>query len=848
MTRAALWWERLWPAIWPALGILGVYLAAGLLDLPLALPPWPRLALAVLVLVAMAGVLALRLRRLNAPTAAEIDRRLERRSGLRHTPLATLADQPAAQDADTMALWALHQARMRRQIAGLRVPGPSPGLPGRDRRALRIGLAVGLVACALVAGPALPERLRRALLPPLPAIPAGPVPELRAWMTPPAYTGVAPLFLDPKGGPVAVPVGAKLAVNLTGSTEAPALTLAAASLPFRALGAGSWQADGEIAASGPLVVGHRAGPMAQWQVTAIPDRPPEAAFPELPAAGPPAGQAGRALRLPWQVSDDYGVTALQAELRLVARPEAVAHAIPIPLPGGTPKQARGAAQQDLTAHPWAGLPVRIRLVATDAPGHTGSSAEAELTLPERSFANPVARALVAIRRQLSLTPEARDPAAVALDGLALHPEAFDRNAGVQLNIAAIAALLRRDGGPDPVAEAQARLWALALSLEENATDRTASALEAARQALREAIERQDKAQAPDASPEARDAARTELDRRTQELQDAIARHLQALAEQARRDGTEMPLDPSQPSLDQRALDRMAEAARDAARAGKTDEARERMAELERLLDALQNARPTQNADRANAQKRQRGQQQMSAAQDMVRREGEMLDRTQSGDTARQPARDRAREADQRRQRALRRALGEMMQQFGDLTGQIPAPLEEADAAMRDSAQALADGKDAAAAAAQQRAIAALQKGGQEMGQQMAQQFGLPQPGDGQAGGSDPGDGSGDSAGDGPGDGPGNGQPGGQAYGNGPGGGPPDPNGARGRANGERRDPLGRPLRDGTGGTAEAGDVRVPDQMEQARTRAIQEELRRRGGERTRPQPELDYIDRLLKPF
>jgi hypothetical protein len=37
-------------------------------------------------------------------------------------------------------------------------------------------------------------------------------------------------------------------------------------------------------------------------------------------------------------------------------------------------------------------------------------------------------------------------------------------------------------------------------------------------------------------------------------------------------------------------------------------------------------------------------------------------------------------------------------------------------------------------------------------------------------------------------------------------------------------------------------------MEEARTRALQDELRRRGAERTRPQPELDYIDRLLKPF
>jgi hypothetical protein len=65
---------------------------------------------------------------------------------------------------------------------------------------------------------------------------------------------------------------------------------------------------------------------------------------------------------------------------------------------------------------------------------------------------------------------------------------------------------------------------------------------------------------------------------------------------------------------------------------------------------------------------------------------------------------------------------------------------------------------------------------------------------------------------------------------------------------ERRDPLGRLLKEGSGGLDESGLTQVPEEMEQARTRAIQEELRRRGADRTRPQPELDYIDRLLREF
>ena len=65
---------------------------------------------------------------------------------------------------------------------------------------------------------------------------------------------------------------------------------------------------------------------------------------------------------------------------------------------------------------------------------------------------------------------------------------------------------------------------------------------------------------------------------------------------------------------------------------------------------------------------------------------------------------------------------------------------------------------------------------------------------------------------------------------------------------DHRDPLGRATRDGTSGADESGTVAVPDQMEAARGRAIQDELRRRDGERGRPQPELDYIERLLKQF
>jgi hypothetical protein len=63
-----------------------------------------------------------------------------------------------------------------------------------------------------------------------------------------------------------------------------------------------------------------------------------------------------------------------------------------------------------------------------------------------------------------------------------------------------------------------------------------------------------------------------------------------------------------------------------------------------------------------------------------------------------------------------------------------------------------------------------------------------------------------------------------------------------------RDPLGRRYGQGSSGADESADVTVPEERERQRTQAIEEELRRRGSDRMRPQTELDYIDRLLKQF
>ena len=861
VARVTLLFERVWPAVWPAVGVAGLFLCLALLDVPALLPGWGHLALVVVFGLGFAGLLLRGLRSVRVPNATAVDRRLELASRLGHRPLAALMDKPTSTDPASQALWQAHVARAANQIARLRVGPPRPGLAARDMRALRGALAVALFAAFGIAGGDSWSRIVRALSPQLPAAEAAQAPLVQAWITPPAYTGVAPIFLHPEGGAAAVPAGSHLTVSVTGGLGEPTLVYAAHVDHFRSLDAGSYQAERDLATGGRLSVRRIGRSVAAWDITVVADAPPTVAWAE------PPGQAPRGLqtRLPWAAQDDYGVVSLTAELKLQDRPEAPPVVVNIPLAGAA-KTPHGVALPDLSAHPWAGLPVTARLVAKDFPGQIGQSDVVHFVLPERPFHHPVARAVIALRKALSVHPEARGDVLSGLEAIASVPQAFDNDTGVFVNLRAIGALLASDPSQAAVDDAQQRMWELALHLEEGGADRTQRALEAARDAVREQLQAM---RDPNATPTQREQQTQELQRRLQALRDAIQKHLQALAEQARRNGDMQPFDPSMPQLNPRDMDRMAQQMLNDAQQGKMDDAQQEMAQLEQMLQQLQNARPQQGGDRQNAQRQQRGRQQMSAVQDMVQRESKLLDTAQGRaqrspdaaagdqqqgqqdqaqqDQSQQPGGQQSgggqqpgqqpgsqRQTDTKVQHALRRALGELMQQYGDLTGQVPQPLTDADTAMRDAGQALSQGQDGAASGDQQRAIAALQKGGQQMSSQMSQQFGMSMQlsdGQGQDGGNgDQGDGSDMQTGDND-----SGQPGPQNSGHGP------------RRDGQR-DPLGRLTQDGSSGTDESSDVRVPDQMEQARTRDIQNELRRRGAERTRPEEELQYIDRLLKPF
>ncbi|MFZ9636218.1 MAG: DUF4175 family protein, partial [Alphaproteobacteria bacterium] len=350
---------------------------------------------------------------------------LETASGFAHRPLAALRDRIAggADDAIAAALWQAHRRRVAARLGAARAGWPRPHVAARDPLALRGLVALLVVVAFVLGGGGARERLQRALSPGtvVAAVPAG---TLDIWITPPAYTGVAPLVPRPDApGELVVPAGSTLLAQVGGGRGQPTLEVDAAATPFDAVDARSFRVSARIDAGSALRVVQDGKPLGAWALRVVPDALPVARF-----QAPPGSTRRSALKIDFEAEDDYGLASIVATLRRAERPEGVEdEEIELPLTLSEPgaRESRGTGFHDLTAHPWAGLRVAVRLRATDTAGQHGLSEPAEIVLPERAFRNPVARAIVEQRKLLVSDPAAqRRGVAFALGAISGLPAGF----------------------------------------------------------------------------------------------------------------------------------------------------------------------------------------------------------------------------------------------------------------------------------------------------------------------------------------------------------------------------------------------------------------------------------------
>uniref|UniRef100_UPI003A998B91 TIGR02302 family protein n=1 Tax=Stappia sp. TaxID=1870903 RepID=UPI003A998B91 len=738
-TRLAIFWERIWPPLHNALIVVALYVGLSWAGLWTVLPVWLSsvVAVAFLVVACRAGwpLVAARM-----PSRAAALSRIERVSGLSHRPLAALDDRlfDPGETPATSALWELHRRRARAALASVKTDPPSPQAFRRDPFALR-----ALAAMLLLVGYFVADGVHLQRLSPVAGAGGEPVAaplRIDAWITPPVYTGRAPLFLtgevaelrDP-AQPLSVPEGSELIVRAQGVTDLGVQLVGAGTATDLVAEAGATVGSGglrsRLETSATLEIRNGEELVNSWRIAIEADDAPT-----IRLLNDPEEQLSGAVKFTYLAEDDHGVVSARAEISPVqvtgldndraARPLVEAPGFPLSLAGGERKTGAGETIRDLTSHPWAGSRVELVLSADDHAGQTGRSEPHRFTLPQRRFAKPLARAIVEQRRDLALDANAQVRVLDAFDALMLAPETFIDNARIYLGMQFARGQLVAAQHDEQLRAVVDLLWELALNIEDGDLSMAERALRDAQEALRKALEE--------------GASDEEIAKLTEELRKALSDYMQALAEQMRQNPQAMqPMDPNAQNLRPQDLDEMLSRIEELAKNGSRDAARELLAQMQRMLENLQAGRPQQMPDGMT----QEMMQALNELGQMIQRQQELMDQTnrldrqrngqqgeqgeQGGSQGRQQGGQMTPEQLAEALRQLQEGQGELGQRLQELMDQLARngvpqndELGRAGEEMGNARDSLGQGQSGEAVGQQGNALDALRQGAQGLAEQM----------------------------------------------------------------------------------------------------------------------------------
>lgn len=816
--RMALLWERLWAASYPLVMVAALFTIAVLTGFLALLSDYVRYA--ALAAFALAFLWALRpLFRLVFPQRGEALRRIELASALDHRPISASEDKPANPGTAASVIWEAHIARQLAKLTSLKAGTPRSDLKWRDPYALRLLGLLGVIAALFLYRGDPVSNFADAIR--VSAAPTQTALSLDAWVRPPAYTAKPPLLLTSEAlkerlareSDLLVPESSLFVLRLSGA-ETPRLAFfdliggeeISGLAPKIATPDGAFTAETRLDRPAEIRVYDGADELARWRLSVIPDLPPKIAF-----AGDPAADSAGALSLAWKASDDYGLAGVAAKMTLsdmqADGPGFAtngvfmydAPAFPITLKRAAPREAEETNTNDLTAHPWAGLNVDVTLEARDQAGKTASSETRTVTLPERLFIKPLAKALIEQRKALIHNPDDTGDVQLMLASLLLYPEGLIEKSGIHIAIAAIRSHIANAKNEDDIKRSVDDLWKLALAIEEGDLADARAELDAVRKELQKAL-------AEGASPE-------RIAELMEKLREAMNKYLQSMAEETMRrmqqNGMQpQPVDPSR-LLSQQDLQKMLDTIQRLAESGANEAAQEMLSQLENLLRNLQPG--------MSAQMQPQGDSPMSEMlgdlSELMRRQQQLMDETmrlpgdpegepQDGGQNGEPQAGQGSQQGQslsQKQGALRGMLEDLMGRLGQQGMSPPQSFGQAGKSMDGASEELQQGRRDPALGQQSDALNALREGAQSMARQMMQQ------GQGNTGNY----------------------------------------GRHGQARGDDRDPLGRP-RSTRGEDFGPERNMLPGEAAIRRAREILDMLRDRANNPDLPRIDKDYIERLLR--
>ncbi|QHI95415.1 DUF4175 family protein [Aristophania vespae] len=860
--------EQIWYKLcWPIFFIL-LWLLASLFHLPQKLPDIIHAILELLYFALLVFIFRYRKKQITPPTIDELDRVIERSTHLHGYPLSDLKDHPVTteqKDAFTAQnyIWLEHQKRLKKNIKGLKVRAP------------RFFKNSGEALCALffifIVGFSLfhtaPESLLRLKAGFVPGMDddAVPLAHVQAWIDPPSFTGAPTIFLQQNLHKIDAPIlqGARFFAVITGSSATPHLK-GAKLLHLKKLEHQSWKIEGRVIHTSKIALRMRGRKLAWWNIKFEKDLPPFIAWKEKAKT---LKESWRTV-ISWEAEQANGLKSLQLVLTLPnqhpisGQKPRIAH-WDLPLKG-TPKNSQGKAILDLSSDPFAGQNVSAKLRAESVSGLVSETTPQTIKIAARPFHNALSRSLLDIRRRLALHEETSSQALNDLTLLSALPMPRDILVGL-INI--IEHVKHKEISSDLTNE----LWFLALYVE----DRDKAGLNvAASMAEFRAAQQDVLLQINDMGEKhpSSIAQQEELHTRLERLKNALDYRMKLMFLQASQTGIIMPM-PSEKGAPWQKLSHQIQ--RETVQ-GNIDKAKNYLAEMADMAEQMRQAQPMDLKSLSlQMQAKEEARDQYAALRDLIRKETLLLNaahmRISSSQPKSQPQNQnisqlstaellrqlgitppptlteaptpepqdpllKQRFADERQenyqvQEALKTLTHILITRGKTLTHKENAGFNNAFSDMKKALQAIAQRHDHDSAVWEQKILEDLSQAKKDMKDNLKSlqksskgRLGFipppqsPQEQHQKNDGSSSSDQSSDQDDD-------------------------DMDDDKDGSQSKNRDPLGRKLDEGT-----ASDAHIPDSQKNKNYKLLEQELRRRASDQTRPKAELDYLNRLLRPF
>ena len=809
LTRLILLWESFISASWAFWATFFASITVILLDIPASLPVWAHITFLVITALLLLITAIWTAARLTIPDRHAAFRRLEHKNNLTHRPLSSIGDRPLRATKEGLFLWLQNKKRLADTLSSLRLPLPRPILSRIDPYGLRSLIVLGLFV-AVFSIEQWPNRINSAIeFDRLLSDSKESGMSYSIWLTPPDYTRSSPLFFDQSFSipeQLELPEGSRAIIQVHGLEALPDIQLAHSNIKVERTGESSHQSDFLIKESGELVISSSFSTFIKTNINILEDQSPTVTLREKPLDNNQG-----LLKITFETQDDYGTTALEIIFWQTNREQA--EIIRLPLPASQLKKYENQYYLDLTDHRLAGEKVWFELSVEDALGQTGQTEPIQIFIPERSFTHPLARQLIKLRKDLN-TSENKVDVIAALGSLVKRPDYYDYDSLVSLTMTVAGKRLLFDSRLRAEQDSQNILWKTALHLEDGRLSSVQKDLRDIQQQLREAL-------ASQADPD-------EISRLMDKLQQAVDSLLAKMLEQFLNDPERQTPPPSPDgakSIESKDLQDIIDQARMLAENGSMDEALQLLSELQNMLENLAFNKGPNPKDTLG----DKGRETFEKLQSLTKRQEELLENSykrqqeqrdgkgnkpssrsmpgdsRPGDQGKGSKQQQSQDA--RSQERLRRELEQLMENIQELLGNVPEDFDQAEQSMgiaRDSLQGLdGDGQESEQTVrAQTRSLRKLQNGTEQAAEQYLKMLSqAPENGSGWVKGKD----------------------------------------------GSGRDPFGRNVGNNRGTHAKQG-VPLPKEEDFLESRSILRELRDRRNDRSRPQDERTYIQRLLDRF